>query len=235
MTYFQYSKNILSSLLFIFPLIILYEFIAFFKFNNADIIIRNTADTIIRDFIRLFSDNVFIIQSVIILFFLISFYIYSNKNKNSHKFNIKYFSFMYIEGFLYGLLLVYILNGFNVFERLDTFQYNDYIISFYLCLGAGIWEEILFRLIIFNLIMYIISYFSKNNFLSLLLSIFISSIIFSLFHYIGTFSDTFTMYSFIIRFAGGVYLALIYYYRGLGIAMFSHFIYDFLIVSYPLI
>ncbi len=235
MRYFQYSKNILSSLLFIFPLIILYEFIAFFKFNNTDIIIRNTADTILRDFIRLFSDNVFLIQSIIILFFLISYYIYNNKIKNSHTFNIKYFSFMYIEGFLYGLLLVYVLNGLNVFARLDTFQYNDYIISFYLCLGAGIWEEILFRLIIFNLIMYLASYLSNNNFLPLLLSIFISSIIFSLFHYIGTFSDTFSMYSFIIRFVGGVYLALIYYYRGIGIAMFSHFIYDFLIVSYPLI
>ena len=235
MRYFQYSKNILSSLLFIFPLIILYEFIAFFKFNNTDIIIRNTADTILRDFIRLFSDNVFLIQSIIILFFLISYYIYNNKIKNSHTFNIKYFSFMYIEGFLYGLLLVYVLNGLNVFARLDTFQYNDYIISFYLCLGAGIWEEILFRLIIFNLIMYLASYLSNNNFLPLLLSIFISSIIFSLFHYIGTFSDTFSLYSFIIRFVGGVYLALIYYYRGIGIAMFSHFIYDFLIVSYPLI
>ena len=235
MRYFQYSKNILSSLLFIFPLIILYEFIAFFKFNNTDIIIRNTADTILRDFIRLFSDNVFLIQSIIILFFLISYYIYNNKSKNSHTFNIKYFSFMYIEGFLYGLLLVYVLNGLNVFARLDTFQYNDYIISFYLCLGAGIWEEILFRLIIFNLIMYLTSYLSNNNFLPLLLSIFISSIIFSLFHYIGTFSDTFSLYSFIIRFVGGVYLALIYYYRGIGIAMFSHFIYDFLIVSYPLI
>mgnify|MGYP001973794816 FL=1 len=65
--------------------------------------------------------------------------------------------------------------------------------------------------------------------------IIISSVVFSLFHYIGSFSDSFTIYSFIIRSFGGVYLSLIYYYRGLGITMFSHFIYDFLLVSYPLI
>ena len=235
MKYFQYSKNILSSLLFIFPLLLLYEFIAFFKFNNADIIIRNTADTIIRDFIKLFTENVLLVQSIIILFFLIFYYIYNKNHINNHEFNIKYISFMYIEGFLYGLLLIFFLNGLNIFQRLDVFQYNDYIISFYLCLGAGIWEEVLFRLIIFNFFIYFTSLFLKHSFITLFLPIFISSVIFSLFHYIGSFSDTFTLYSFIIRFVGGVYLAVIYYYRGLGIAMFSHFIYDFLIVSYPLI
>ena len=235
MRYINYSKNILSSLLFIFPLLLLYEFIAFFKFSNSDIIIRNTADTIFRDFIKLFTENVFLVQSIVILLFLIFYYIYNKNNSYKHEFNIKYISFMYIEGFFYGLLLLFFLNGLNVFQRLDVFQYNDYIISFYLCLGAGIWEEILFRLIIFNLFIYLTSFVFKNGCISLLLSIFISSVIFSLFHYIGSFSDTFTMYSFIIRFAGGVYLAVIYYYRGLGIAMFSHFIYDFLIVSYPLI
>jgi len=235
MKYFSYSKNILSSILFIFPLLLLYEFISFFKFNNADITIRNTADTILRDFIKLFTENVFLVQSIVILLFLVSYYIYNKNDSNNHEFNIKYISFMYIEGFFLGLLLVFFLNGINVFQRLDVFQYNDYIISFYLCLGAGIWEEILFRLIIFNLFIYFTSFFFKHAFISLLLSIFISSVIFSLFHYIGSFSDTFTLYSFIIRFVGGIYLAVIYYYRGLGIAMFSHFIYDFLIVSYPLI
>ena len=235
MRYFYYSKNILSSILFIFPLLLLYELIAFFKFNNNHIIVRNTADIVFRDLIRLFSNNVLLIQSIIIFIFIVLYYFYNLKEKDSYKFNINFFIIMYIEGFLYGLLLVYLLNGLNVFERLDVFQYDDYIISFYLCLGAGIWEEILFRLIIFNFIIYCSLFILESKLLLLSLAVIISSLIFSSFHYIGSFSDIFSLYSFMIRFFGGVYLALIYYYRGLGIAMFSHFIYDFLLVSYPLI
>ena len=140
-----------------------------------------------------------------------------------------------MEGFIYGFLLVFILNGFDVFDKISYLFYEDYILSFYLCLGAGIWEEILFRFILFNILLYLLSFIMDKTLIVLLLSIFISSSIFSLFHYIGSFGDVFTIYSFIIRFIGGVYLGIVYYYRGLGIAMFTHFIYDFILVSYPFI
>jgi len=233
MKYFVYSKSLITSSLFIFPLFLLYELIAFLKFQNTEYVLRNTADIIFRDFIGIFTDNIILVQSLLIFLFLF-YHLYNNQSMNSYEFNLKYIFSMYLESFLYGLLLVYLLNGFDIFSRLSGLLYQDYILSFYLCIGAGIWEEILFRFLLINFFVYIFSFIINNNNSILILSIIISSIIFSLFHYIGSFSDTFTLYSFIIRYLGGVYLSIIYYYRGLGIAMFSHFIYDFILVSYPL-
>ena len=233
MKYIVYSKNLITSSLFIFPLFLLYEFIAFFKFQNNEYVVRNTADIIFRDFIGIFTDNIILVQSLLILVFLL-YHLYNSKSVGSYEFSLEYILLMYVESFLYGLFLVYLLNGFDIFSRLNSLFYQDYILSFYLCVGAGIWEEILFRFLLINFLVYIFSFFLKKKYLNLILSIIISSVIFSLFHYIGSFSDTFTLYSFIIRYLGGVYLSIIYYYRGLGIAMFSHFIYDFILVSYPL-
>ena len=234
MKYFNYSKSVITSFLFIFPLFILYELIAFFKFNSSDFVIRNTADIIFRDIIRYFTDNILLVQFFLIMLFFI-YSIYSSTERSSYKFKIKYMPLIYMEGYIYGFLLVFILNGFDVFDKISYLFYEDYILSFYLCLGAGIWEEILFRFILFNILLYLLSFIIDKNLIVLLLSIFISSSVFSLFHYIGSFGDVFTLYSFIIRFVGGVYLSIVYYYRGLGIAMFTHFIYDFILVSYPFI
>ena len=105
---------------------------------------------------------------------------------------------------------------------------------FYSCLGAGIWEEVLFRFIFLNLFILTTSKF-LNKYSSLIMSIFISSILFSLFHYIGSLGDVFILYTFIIRLFGGIYLSIVYLYRGLGISMISHIIYDFILVTIPVI
>ena len=234
MKYFNYSKSIITSFLFIFPLFIFYELIAFFKFSNSEFVIRNTADIIFRDIIRYFTDHLLLVQFLLIVLFF-TYCIYTSSEKKLYKFKIKYMPLMFIEGFLYGFILVFILNGLDVFTKISFLFYEDYILSFYLCLGAGIWEEILFRFILLNFLLYIFSFILSNNLILLVLSILFSSIVFSLFHYIGSFGELFTFYSFVIRVLGGVYLSIIYYYRGLGIAMFTHFIYDFILVSYPFI
>ena len=54
LTYFIYSKNIITSLIFIFPFIILYEGISFFYFRNLNYEIRNSADVILRNFFDIF-------------------------------------------------------------------------------------------------------------------------------------------------------------------------------------
>ena len=113
--------------------------------------------------------------------------------------------------------------------------FDNYLLSFYFCVGAAIWEEILFRLLLINFIILILQYINISNFFSILISIVISSILFSSFHYIGSLSDTFTMYTFLYRFLGGLYLSILYYYRGIGISMMSHFIYDFLLITVPVL
>ena len=50
-------------------------------------------------------------------------------------------------------------------------------------------------------------------------------------HYVGTAADTFTMNSFLFRLAAGIVLSAIFVFRGLGIAVYTHTIYDVLVIQ----
>ena len=236
MRYVDYTKSIITSILFISPFLFIYEFIAFFKFLNLPYQIRNTADIIIRDFIGLFTNNVMFLYSITIAIIFILIFISKFSEIKNYNFNYKYISFMYLEGLFWGLLLILFLNGFTYFNT--SYQgtvVDDYLLSFYFCVGAGIWEELLFRFICINFIFFILKYFRFSISISIVVSFIISSIFFSLFHYIGSMGDIFTIYSFIYRFLGGIYLSILYYYRGIGISMMTHFVYDFLLITLPIL
>mgnify|MGYP001488596426 CR=1 FL=1 len=234
MTYLKYTNNLLTSSLFIFPFLIIYEFLAFFKFKNSTYQIRNTADIILRDIVGIFSSNVMLFYSFLLLIIFLFFLIFKYEDIKKYKFNLPYISIMYIEGIIFGIILVFLLNGIDIFNfNITIVPSYDYSLLFYFCIGAAIWEEILFRLILINLFFLIFKKLSINNNCAFIVSITFSSVLFSLFHYIGTLGDTFSMYSFIYRFVGGLYLSILYYYRGIGISMMSHFIYDFLLITIP--
>ena len=231
MRYYNYTKNNLISILFIFPFFLMYEVLAFFLFDSSDYIIRNSADIVLRDFLSILTQNTFLSYNNILLIFIFLYIVY-NFNKNIYRFKISYIFFMFLEGILFGFILVIILNGFSFLNYNYSYLLYDYTFMFYSCLGAGIWEEILFRLILLNILLFGTKKILNYN-ASLIVSVLLSSFLFSLFHYIGSSGDVFMLYTFIVRFTGGVFLSILYLYRGLGISMISHIIYDFILVTIP--
>ena len=235
-TYFSNSKDILVSLIFIFPFVLLYEIICFFYFQDKNYQIRNSADVIIRDFFNLFgsfSDEIYSIT----LFAILLFIYFVNKSSNKKiLINYKYLILMFIEGIVFGFLLLLLLNDISIFYIPDHLYQSNLLLNLYLCIGAGIWEEILFRLLLFSfLYKFIKSLFKEQDIIVLFLSVVLSAILFSLFHYIGNNADIFNLNTFLIRTFGGIFLGLLYYYRGFGIVVISHISYDFILVSLPLI
>jgi len=234
MKYFSYTRNSIISLLFIFPFFLMYEILAFFLFDNSNYVIRNSADIIFRDIFQIITNNTIITYNSLLLILILCFIFYSYNDKKI-EFNLNYIFLMFIEGIIFGLSLVVILNGYNVFNySSQNYFLIDYSFMFYSCLGAGIWEEILFRYLLLTIL---IAFLNKatNKYTSIIISIIVSSLIFSMFHYIGSSGDVFTIYTFIVRFVGGIYLSIIYLYRGLGISMISHIVYDFVLVTIPVL
>ena len=87
-----------------------------------------------------------------------------------------------------------------------------------LSVGAGIYEELLFRLIAINVLSLILmDVLEMKPGLAMPVIIVASAILFSLYHYLGTEHFEFGTFSF--RAAMGVFLAGIYVYRGFGIAV----------------
>ena len=234
MKYFSYTRNSIISLLFIFPFFLMYEILAFFLFDNSNYVIRNSADIIFRDIFQIITNNTIFTYNSLLLILILCFIFYSYNDKKT-EFNLNYIFLMFFEGIIFGLCLVVILNGYNVFNySSQNYFLIDYSFMFYSCLGAGIWEEILFRYLLLTIL---IAFFNRvtNKYTSIIISIIISSLIFSMFHYIGSSGDVFTIYTFIVRFVGGIYLSIIYLYRGLGISMISHIVYDFVLVTIPVL
>ena len=233
MKYFYYTKNNIVSLFFIFPFFLMYEMLSLILFDQSNFTIRNSADIILRDILSIITDNTFFTYNSLLLIG-ISFYLIINYNKTDDKFNLFFMLLMFFEGITFGIILVFLLNFFDFLNFNYDYYLYDYNFMFYSCLGAGIWEEVLFRFIFLNLFILTTSKF-LNKYSSLIMSVFISSILFSLFHYIGSLGDVFILYTFIIRLFGGIYLSIVYLYRGLGISMISHIIYDFILVTIPVI
>ena len=102
-----------------------------------------------------------------------------------------------------------------------------------LAIGAGIYEEFLFRVIMIFLLKYILGLIIQwGHFLKFFISIVLASGFFSLFHFIGEFGDYFTFNIFMVRFLAGIYLGILYSFRGFGIAAWTHSLYDLIVLTY---
>ena len=234
--YFTYSKDILTSLVFIFPFLAIYEIISIFYFRGMTYQVRNSADVIFRQFFNLFGSFSGLIYGFSIFILLGIIFFLNKENFIKFKIRFEYLFFMLFEGFLLGILLIFLLNNISLFSISDIVYQDNLLLNLYLCIGAGIWEEALFRFFLFSFIYKFFSS-SKNSdtFLSFYISVFLSSLLFSIFHYIGNSAEFFNIYTFLIRFAAGIFLSLLYYFRGFGIAVMTHISYDFILVSLPLI
>ena len=100
-------------------------------------------------------------------------------------------------------------------------------------IGAGIYEELVFRLILICLLMVFFQDFLKmarKN--AIILSVLISAALFSIHHHIyylgGSFetAEAFTIAKFVFRTAAGIYFAAIFAIRGFGIVAGAHACYD---------
>jgi membrane protease YdiL (CAAX protease family) len=96
-------------------------------------------------------------------------------------------------------------------------------------LGAGIYEELLFRLLLFSAVLWLMRRWLPQPRTSLLLAVLASSLLFSAAHYVGPAGDRFDGFTFTFRFVAGAFFAVLYRYRGFGIAAGGHALYDILV------
>jgi membrane protease YdiL (CAAX protease family) len=98
-----------------------------------------------------------------------------------------------------------------------------------LSLGAGVYEEFVFRLGMMTLVCILaIDLLRLRKSLSNLLMVLVSAVLFSLYHYLG--NETFQVQSFVFRASAGIYFAILFLTRGFGITCGCHIAYDLAIV-----
>jgi hypothetical protein len=98
-------------------------------------------------------------------------------------------------------------------------------------LGAGIYEEALFRLFLIPALFGLSRLFQIPSVIAATLSVSASALLFALAHHAGIPGEPFTWYAFVFRWLAGIGFAAIFLHRGFGIAVGAHAIYD-VIVGY---
>jgi len=97
-------------------------------------------------------------------------------------------------------------------------------------LGAGIYEETLFRLLIFSGLVRLLSIAEETTTRgSIMLAAFSSSLVFAAAHHIGPNGEGFDFYVLTFRTFAGIFFAALYQLRGFGIAVGAHAGYDVLV------
>jgi membrane protease YdiL (CAAX protease family) len=107
-----------------------------------------------------------------------------------------------------------------------TQQATGQVITF---VGAGIYEELFFRLVLFSGLVCFLRLGNVPTILAVPAAVIASAVAFSAAHHVGPYGEAFDGYVFLFRLLAGLYFALLYQLRGFGIAVGAHACYDVMV------
>lgn len=100
-----------------------------------------------------------------------------------------------------------------------------------LSIGAGLYEELVFRLFLMGGLFAVgTRLLGLPRWAAAAAALLISSFLFSAVHHMGSLGEPFTVEAFTYRFLAGLLLAGIFYFRGLAVAVYTHALYDVLVM-----
>ena len=226
-TYASRSSDLAVSFLLVLPLLLFYE-IGIVLLRSP---VKNAADVLLKGPLMFAGpDRVLVFNLILFLLFAAALF---SLDKQRREIDGGLVTLIFAESFFYAFLL-FLICPFVVFacrRLLSIGRARNLFQQIVLSVGAGVYEEILFRLVLLGLAMLLCAkVFRLSRTFSAVVSILFSSAVFALMHYLGPLGDRFTIDSFIYRTTAGTLLAVVYVTRGFGIAVYTHAIYDILVV-----
>jgi membrane protease YdiL (CAAX protease family) len=107
---------------------------------------------------------------------------------------------------------------------------NGFVEKIIISMGAGIYEEMILRLVLLTLLtLLLIDLLKIEKTKASLLMVLTSGIAFSLYHYLG--AESFSWTTCLFRTIAGIYFAAIFICRGFGVTAGSHAIYDIILTA----
>jgi hypothetical protein len=134
-------------------------------------------------------------------------------------------------GLVIGLVTAKVITSFGLSQ--PTLDQLDTSTALMVSLGAGFYEELLFRVLLVSALLLTARYvFGLGAIASGILATLGGALLFSAVHYVGPLGDTVTTQSFVFRTIAGLAFSGLYVTRGFGITAWTHALYDiFLIVA----
>ena len=229
MSYLLKSRTSFYSFLFTLPLFFLYEINILFLSWDDILIVRNGADFLMRNILESF--DIYGLYGLGLVFFLglLVTYIFFIKEDQQQEVNVNFLFIMLAESMLWSVVLYFLLFKFMVLLMNPVGK--TILQQVTLAIGAGIYEEFLFRVLLIAGLSGILGFvFMWDKTFKNIIAVVLSGGIFSAFHFMGEYGDFFSMELFLIRFFAGLILGVLYMYRGFGITAYTHSIYDLIVL-----
>jgi hypothetical protein len=231
--YWEESRSHRYSLLFALPLLLLYELLeALSPVRMGGGVVRNGADVILTSvFTALIGPRgPMIFMALVIGGALVLIW----RDRRSGPIKLHYFPLMFAEscalalvfGLVVGMATVRLLGPLRSLAAgaagLDASPLELLTLS----LGAGLYEELLFRVVLVSLISNAMWLIGFSRLTAGVVAVIVGALVFSAFHYIGPLGEPFRLESFVFRTLAGLAFSAMYLTRGFGITAWTHALYD---------
>jgi len=144
----------------------------------------------------------------------------------------RYFAGIVGESVVYAIVVAILVSNLvaAIFAAIPPME-GDLWTQLALSIGAGLYEELLFRVLLVGGMALLFYPFFDNPNAGYLLAAILGAALFSLVHYAGPLGDPFEFPSFTFRFAFGLALNVLFLWRGFGVAAWTHALYDVMVVT----
>lgn len=233
--YYAESRQPRYSLLFALPLLLLYEGLAVGLSGSAMSGVRNGADVLLKTLFLSLGGRAGLMTFGALLVGAGAWAVWSDFRNRPGALEHRVFWGMLAESMIYAavlgqvvsLLTAWLLSGGSLPMVVQTpvpaLPLGTQLV---VSLGAGIYEELLFRVLLVSGLTALALRFEWERSVAVGAAVVASALIFSVFHYIGPYGDQFTMPSFTFRAIAGLVLSGLYVARGFGITAWTHALYD---------
>ncbi|MDB4878854.1 MAG: Abortive infection protein [Gemmatimonadetes bacterium] len=230
-SYWRTSRSHRYSLLFALPLLLLYELLALVAPVQASGgVIRNGADVLLTSlFVAILGPHgpaafmTVVIGGALYLVW---------RDRQPAPLRTRTFAVMLGESAVLALLFGLVV-GTATMQLLGPLQSlaaggmpDSALSRFTLSLGAGLYEELLFRVVLVALLAKGLQLLRMSRVHAGIVATIIGALLFSAFHYVGALGEPWQLESFTFRFIAGLAFSALYLTRGFGITAWTHALYD---------
>ncbi len=229
--YLGRRPNWSTEILFVFPLFVVYQVGTF----GSDQL--NGVDFLSTVLFRLRAESEWGLAAFALAVVGGAAYLYWQK-RNTERFELRMMWPMILESGLYALLtgtvILFVMTkilGMHPPSLSTAPAYSPWMVL-YISAGAGLHEELVFRVILFGgLLAGLTRWTSLSRLVVLTVALVASGAVFSISHHIPPHGEAFTLFAFVYRVLAGVLFGLIYLKRGFSTAVYTHFFYDVLVLG----
>lgn len=223
-TYWSLSRTPLTSLAFTLPLVLAYEGGVLLLGRGSP---RNGADVWLRHLLDALGFGGYFLLPLLTIVGLLAWH---HVEHDRWRFSAAVLVGMCLECLILAAVLVGLARLQSRLWPLDvTAGLTGLATRFVGFCGAGLYEEVLFRLLLLPVVGWTIARMGAPRPVATTWAVCLTSVLFAAAHYVGPLGDTFDVHSFAFRTLAGLFFAVLFLARGFGIAAGTHAVYDMIV------